>query len=97
MLTSPGQHPQEVIIHLPREFTFKSQRDFRKTYEALDRSMEIVLDFGEVQYMDSSAFGMLLIFREHFGGDQARIRITHLTPAIRTLLDVAQFGEMFPY
>jgi anti-anti-sigma regulatory factor len=45
--------------------------------------------------MDSSALGMLLLLREHAGGDRSEIRIVNANTALRGTLRVAGFDKLF--
>ena len=38
---------------------------------------------------------MLLLWREHAGGDAARIRIINCTPEVRRILGIANFHTLF--
>jgi anti-anti-sigma factor len=77
-------------------FDFKMHRMFREMYE--DAPAEIgryVIDLNKTVYMDSSALGMLLLLREHVGGDQQRVRIVNCNAEIRKILEVACFDKLF--
>jgi anti-anti-sigma factor len=54
-----------------------------------------VIDLGDVDSMDSSALGMLLLLREHAGGDRSEIRIVNANTALRGTLRVAGFDKLF--
>jgi HptB-dependent secretion and biofilm anti anti-sigma factor len=58
-------------------------------------SRSYVVDLGDVSSMDSSALGMLLLLREHAGGDRAEIRIVNADTALRGTLRVAGFDKLF--
>ena len=45
--------------------------------------------------MDSSALGMLLLLREHAGGDRASIKIVHCQPEVKKILTIANFHPLF--
>ena len=54
-------------ICLNGRFDFHSHREFRHSYETPLKSgsiSELVVDLGNVQYLDSSALGMLLMLKE---------------------------------
>ncbi|MBF0284079.1 MAG: STAS domain-containing protein [Magnetococcales bacterium] len=95
MLIPCSESSQQVVIHLPEEFNFKVQRAFRKTYEQYPPNRDFVLDFNEVKFVDSSALGMLLVFRDFCGGEQARVRISKPSSAVRNMLEIARFNELF--
>ena len=52
-------------------------------------------DLTEFDYIDSSALGMLLVLREHSGGEMARIEITHCRPEVHKILLSAHFDRLF--
>ncbi len=54
-----------------------------------------VLDLEQVTGMDSSALGMLMLLREHAGGDRAEIRIVNASADLRNTLRIAGFDKLF--
>ena len=64
MHTRLEQENGKAIIKLSGRFDFNSHREFRGSYEsALDNAQlrELVIDLSGVDYLDSSALGMLLL------------------------------------
>jgi anti-anti-sigma factor len=49
-----------------------------------------------VEYLDSSALGMLLILKERAGATNKRVAITNCRGAVKQVLDIANFGKLFP-
>ena len=49
----------------------------------------------DADYMDSSALGMLLLLREHAGGDNAKIEVVGCKPEIKKILAIANFQKLF--
>lgn len=90
------EHCEEVVvIRIVGAFDFKLQRVFRQTYEGLPTDQPVQIDLGGVVHIDSSALGMLLLVREHLGGDRSAIALRNCTPEIRNLLRVARFESLF--
>ena len=86
------------VISLPDRFDFSFHKEFTENYEAsvLDASVsDIVLDFSRVDYLDSSALGMLLMLREYAGGNNANITLRNCSKDIKTILSVANFQSLF--
>ena len=52
-----------VTITIDGMFDLSLQGDFRKAYEEYGKQMRYVIDLRDTDYMDSSAFGMLLVFK----------------------------------
>lgn len=85
-------------ISLSGRFDFHAHRDFRQcSDEALaDPAVkELDIDFAGVDYLDSSALGMLLLLREKAEGQGKRIVLTGLKGTVKQVLDIANFGKLF--
>ncbi len=85
-----------VTIAIQGRFDFSLHKDFREAYsgEAANAS-RYVIDFKDTEYMDSSALGMLLLLREHVGGDTDRVRLTNVSPELRKILEISNFHHLF--
>ncbi len=87
-----------VRLALKGRFDFHSNADFRRVYEEElqgDGSQGIEVDFRGVDYMDSSALGMLLLLKSRAGDVNREISLVNCTGTIRQILDVVNFGKMF--
>lgn len=87
-----------ATLNLAGRFDFHSHRDFRTAYEkVLDepQAREIEVNFGSVDYLDSSALGMLLLLKEK--ADAAGKSVTLASPSgvVKQVLDIANFGKLF--
>lgn len=76
-------------------FDFNCHHEFRDAYSNRNSDLTYIIDLRRAQYMDSSALGMLLLLREHAGGDAARVVIENAQKEIRSILDVANFEKLF--
>lgn len=86
----------ELIINVEGRFDFSAHQDFRSAYEDLDTPPErYAVDMSNTTYLDSSALGMLLLLRDHAGGDSASIRITNCNDDVRKILVISNFGRLF--
>ena len=87
-----------VTIAVSGKFDFQLYDDFRSSYaETAGKGMAYTVDLSETEYLDSSALGMLLLLREHAGGDESDIEITGASAEVRKILDVANFGKLFRF
>jgi anti-anti-sigma factor len=89
---------QTARLSLDGRFDFHSHRDFRTAYDAvLARAeiREIVIDFGRVDYLDSSALGMLLLLREKAEAGGKKVKLSNLSGAVKQVLEIANFGKLF--
>ncbi len=53
------------------------------------------MDLQETTYLDSSALGMLLLLRDHAGGDKANIEIRNCSPDVKKILSISNFEQLF--
>ena len=86
-----------AVIRLQGRFDFNSHREF---HDATDTAMAtpasaIVVDFGAVDYLDSSALGMLLMLRDRAKAAAREVSLSHCRGAVRQILDIANFGKLF--
>jgi anti-anti-sigma factor len=85
-----------TTIRIHDNFDFDVHRQFRNAYcDAPGRGKTFVVDLLEAPTMDSSALGMLLLLREHAGGDGADVRIVNCNDETRNILKVASFDGLF--
>jgi anti-anti-sigma factor len=92
--TQSSNDGKELTIAIKGRFDFALQKDFRSSYENVAAS-NYVVDLRNTEYMDSSALGMLLMMREHAGGNSAKITLKNCSQDIKTILSVANFHSLF--
>ena len=88
----------KATIKLNGRFDFNTHRDFRAAYEPLivDVAVKAVaVDFTAVDYLDSSALGMLLMLRDQMGGVNKDVMLTGVQGNVKQVLDIANFGKLF--
>jgi HptB-dependent secretion and biofilm anti anti-sigma factor len=92
-VTSDGR---EMIIAVEGKFDFSAHKDFRETYEQVATGPQTyTVDLRDASYLDSSALGMLLLLRDHAGGDAAAIKIVNCSEDVRRILRVSNFEQLF--
>jgi anti-anti-sigma factor len=85
-------------IRLNGRFDFSAHRAFRESYTpALDTAevSEVEIDLAQVDYMDSSALGMLLMLREKAQAANKQVCLSNCRGSVRQVLDIANFGKLF--
>jgi anti-anti-sigma factor len=95
MSISTNTAGNETTITINGRFDFSLHKQFRDAYRDQASGMSYVVDMSGTDYMDSSALGMLLLLREHAGGDAAKISITGTKPDIRKILTISNFDKLF--
>lgn len=91
-------YDDKATLHLKGRFQFDAHRAFRDAYTPLigdARLRVVVLDMTGVEYLDSSALGMLLLLRERLGEQHQEIELAGLHGTVKQVLDVANFGRLF--
>ncbi|NIB43204.1 STAS domain-containing protein [Pseudomaricurvus alkylphenolicus] len=87
---------KELVISIQGRFDFSAHQDFRNSYETLDsQPTRYKVDMNETTYLDSSALGMLLLLRDHAGGNSAEIEIVNCSPDVKKILTISNFEQLF--
>ena len=98
MRPASGRTCANAIIRLQGRFDFNTHRDFRDATEnavGLANTREVVVDLGGVDYLDSSALGMLLMLRDRARGVNKAVSLVNCRGAVKQVLDIANFGKLF--
>lgn len=85
-------------LSLQGRFDFNCHRDFRSACNNLldaPGAEPIEIDFGQVEYLDSSALGMLLQVRERAQAKNRQVKLTNCSGIVGDVLKVANFGKLF--
>lgn len=86
-------HHDSVTLRISGKFDYRMIKEFHKV---LDRSPQTwVVDFTSVDYVDSSALGLLLLLRDRVAGDNQRVVLRGLHGQPRDVLVMARFDKMF--
>lgn len=95
LTTTKSKERNEITLDIQGEFTYLLHRDFRAAYRDEQSDTTYVINLFKTEYMDSSALGMLLLLREHAGGDRAKIVIKGCQDSLRKIFSIARFDELF--
>lgn len=86
----------ELTICIEGRFDFSAHQEFRDSYERVEREpAAYVVDLNRTTYLDSSALGMLLLLRDHAGGDNAEVRIVNCNRDVKKILTISNFEQLF--
>jgi anti-anti-sigma factor len=89
---------EKAKLSLSGRFDFTAHREFRQSYEDALKQPGVAgleVDLGGVDYIDSSALGMLLLLKEGVERGRLRLALTNCNGSVRRVLDVANFGKLF--
>ncbi len=85
-------------LALGGRFDFNATREFREAYEQIlaHKDLEAInVDLANVDYLDSSALGMLLLFKEKAGPGGVKLSLVNSRGGVRQILEVANFHKLF--
>ncbi len=88
----------QVILSLKGRFTFKDYEQWRKAVsEAVSRDgiTSVVVDFSDVEFIDSAAIGMLLVLREEGQEKKVSISIENSQGQVHKILELSKMLELF--
>lgn len=96
MAVTANMSGDSITIKISGRFDFSSHQEFRKIYEAATSEIKnYTVDMSEATYLDSSALGMLLLMRDHAGGDASNIEIVKCNADVKKILTISNFGQLF--
>ena len=96
MAVTASTNGSEITIKVSGRFDFSSHQEFRQIYEGASADVKsYVVDMSEATYLDSSALGMLLLLRDHAGGDNSDIKIVQCNEDVKKILTISNFGQLF--
>jgi len=96
VLTASSADGKELIIKIKGRFDFSTHQEFRSAYEQAPQEMiSFTVDLKETTYLDSSALGMLLLLRDHAGGDSSHVRIVNCNADVKKILAISNFEQLF--
>jgi anti-anti-sigma factor len=91
-------HSHQARIRLSGRFDFNSHRNFKQACEGPLTAAavgEVVVDMAAVDYLDSSALGMLLILRDRGAAANKQIVIENCAGTVSEVLRIANFQKLF--
>lgn len=87
-----------VILKPAERFDFNSYRQFRDQVDAALKRADVrclVIDMGQVQYMDSAALGILLYVRDRAKAQSRTVELANCKGAPLEVLQIANFHRIF--
>lgn len=87
-----------ATINMSGRFDFNVQREFKVAYDLpLNNAAvgAIEVNLSGVEYLDSSALGMLLMLRERSAAAGKSLKLCKPTPGVAQILEIANFAKLF--
>lgn len=91
-------HGGSAYIAISGRFDFKLWRNFKDAYTPLlnnDSIREIRVEMSRINYMDSSAMGMLLLLNERANAIKKTVKLLSTSGFVLQMLEVVNFGKIF--
>lgn len=85
-------------LRLAGRFDINTHAVFRNAYtEVLEQkdAETLIVDLTDVNYIDSSALGMLLLLRERIATAGKSLELANCKPAVRDVFTMANFPKLF--
>lgn len=87
-----------AVLALQGRFDFSQYAVFKEEQSLVlnnDAVKKIILDFEQLQYMDSAALGVMLVLLDRAKALDKTVSIRRAKGVVREILDVAHFDRMF--
>jgi HptB-dependent secretion and biofilm anti anti-sigma factor len=87
-------------LRLPSRFDYSFHRQFGELYTPFIESAdckEIILDFSQVEYLDSSALGMMVLLQKKFSVQNKKVKIKGARGATDEILKMANMQKIFDF
>ena len=85
-------------LSMSGRFDFQVHREFKDAYSALlanSAVKEIEIEMSRVEYLDSSALGMLILLNERAKEAKKSVVLQSPSAVVEQVLNVANFGKIF--
>ena len=87
-------------IRLPNRFDYAYHREFSAACQPVLETIsfkEVTLDFTLVDYMDSSALGMMVLLQKRLAAKSINVKIAGARGATREILIMANMQNIFEF
>ncbi len=87
-----------ATINMTGRFDFNVQREFKETYDPYlnNAAVSVVeINLAGVDYLDSSALGMLLMLRERAAAAGKALKLCKPAANVAQILEIANFSKLF--
>ena len=86
-----------VILHMEGRFDFGARKVFKEGMDqAIKEGMPVILDLGQISFVDSSALGLLVISHQNLKIKKIPLYLVNPQTYVRQVLDLANVAKMIP-
>lgn len=89
---------RRAIVRLTGRFEFSMHREFREAVDTVlqDKDVDsVVIELAGVEYLDSSALGMLLMLRDRANTARKTLTLANPRGMVKQALEIARFDKLF--
>ena len=96
MRISERKIPSGTILSLLDRVDFGARATFKEAVEKAqkDQCQHLIVDLGDVTFMDSSALGLLVVTYQNFKRSKSKLSLLRPQGYVRQVLDLANIGNM---
>ncbi|MCR9201179.1 MAG: STAS domain-containing protein [Planctomycetaceae bacterium] len=96
METAIETHGEVAVFDVPHESVDASNaNDFKKELKACcESSKKVVLDLGQVQFVDSAGLGAMVWAFRQLSGDGGDMRICNVNGSVRALFELVRMHKL---
>ena len=86
-----------IVLVIEGEINFNSSPDFRKAFLKVleSKALKVAVNLSSVAYVDSSGLATLVEAHQKMKGSGGRLRLTNLTPKVRSLFEITKLEKLF--
>lgn len=98
MINLQENGPNDFNIKLEQSFDFESHKDFRQCIKTITEksAKSLSIDFDNVEYIDSSALGMLMLAKHETTQHGCKLKLINLKEGhAKNVLNLVKFDQMF--
>jgi HptB-dependent secretion and biofilm anti anti-sigma factor len=91
---------EELTLNLPSRFDYTYHTTFLAEYTSVLEGSDtnvLVLDFRQVNYLDSSALGMLVMLQKKYTAAEKKVKIKSARGATKEILTMANMQKLFEF
>lgn len=93
-----ARHDHQAKLFLNGRFDYSCHRELRKAFDDActpEGTREVVIDMQGVDYMDSSALGMLSLLRDCCRASNQKLSLANCRAQVMQILKVTNFDKLF--
>ena len=88
----------DTLVSVTGDFSYDAHQVLRKTYENLSKeeTKTVLLDLNDVDVIDSSIFGMLIIMRDYLKTQGIEVKIISASDVMQQMIETCNFDDYLP-